>query len=40
MKRILQGPDVVASCYLFSVCLLVLLNTAALRTLVILGVQL
>jgi hypothetical protein len=34
----LQGPNIVTSCYDFSLCLLVLPSAMTLRTLVVLGV--
>jgi hypothetical protein len=40
MKRFFNGPDTAASCYPFSLCLSVLPSPAALRTLVVIGVQL
>jgi hypothetical protein len=40
MKSFLQGPDIVAYCYLFSLCLSALPSAIVLRTLVVLGVQL
>jgi hypothetical protein len=40
MKVFLQGLDTFASCYLFSLCLSVLLIVAALITLVVLGMLL
>jgi hypothetical protein len=39
-KVFLQGLDAVTSCYPLSLCLSVLLSAAALRTLVVLGIQL
>jgi hypothetical protein len=38
--KVLQNPDMIVSCSLFSLCLSVLPSTAALRTLVVLTVQL
>jgi hypothetical protein len=38
--KVLQNPDMIVSCSLFSLCLSLLPSTAALRTLVVLTVQL
>jgi hypothetical protein len=37
--KVLQSPDMIVSCSLFSLCLSVLLSIVASRTLVVLGVQ-
>jgi hypothetical protein len=37
--KVSQIPDMIISCLLFSLCLSILSSTAALRTLVVLGVQ-
>jgi hypothetical protein len=38
--KVVQSPDTIVSCLLFSLCFSTLLSAAALGTLVVLGVQL